>query len=401
MLAFGITRAKSQRASSAGVASLAMFGLLVPLLALIAFPVNTMAQSDWAAPRTVFIPETGQTIDGVFLDQWRSGGGVNAYGNPITAELTEDGQTVQYYEYARFEYVPEDPDGIVVHFGNIGEELKPVTVFRTMPNLSGSGGSSGTLSYLANETRAWIPLSAAVAAQADTDARTYVPETQHSVQHGFKDFWDSTGGASYLGNPISEEFQGASGVRYQVFERGKLAWSELDGVHMLPVGSILAKQYNLDTTGTPTSDYPTYSEDLFIEPTPEPEEALPSGVSGELWIEINLSAQYMTVWDGSIVLAETYVSTGRDGFDTPPGTFYINSKVEFQTMEGVLGGEYYNVPDVPWVMYFTDMGHAIHGTYWHDNFGTPMSHGCVNLPMGFAEWLYGIADVGTRVEIHY
>jgi lipoprotein-anchoring transpeptidase ErfK/SrfK len=167
---------------------------------------------------------------------------------------------------------------------------------------------------------------------------------------------------------------------------------------MLPVGSILAKQYNLDTTGTPTSDYPTYSEDLFIEPTPEP---LPNTVSGELWIEVNLSAQYMTVWDGSNVLAETYVSTGRDGFDTPPGTFYVNSKLEFQTMEGVLGGEYYNVPDVPWVMYFTDLGHAIHGTYWHDNFGTPMSHGCINLPMDFAEWLYGIADIGTRIEIHY
>jgi lipoprotein-anchoring transpeptidase ErfK/SrfK len=375
-----------------------LIGLLVPLLALIAFPTKTMAQSDWAPPRTVFIPETGQTIDGVFLDQWRSGGGAVAYGNPITAELTENDHIVQYYEYARFEYVPEDPDGIVVHLGNIGEELKPVTVFRTVPNLTGSGGNAGTLSYLANETRAWIPLSDSAGAQESTDTRTYVPETRHSVQHGFKDFWESTGGADYLGNPISEEFQGPRGVRYQMFERGKLAWSEVDGVHMLPVGSILAKQYNLDTTGTPTSDYPTYSEDLFVEPTPEP---LPNAVSGELWIDINISAQYMTVWDGSNVLAETYVSTGRDGFDTPPGTFYVNSKVEFQTMEGVLGGEYYNVPDVPWVMYFTDLGHAIHGTYWHDSFGTPMSHGCVNLPMDFAEWLYGIADIGTRIEIHY
>jgi len=398
MLAFGETRARSRRASGVSVAALALIGLLIPLLALVASPVKTAAQTDWAPPRTVFISETGQTIDGVFLDQWRAGGGVNAYGYPITAELTENDRVVQYYEYARFEYVPEDPDGIVVHLGNIGEELKPVTVFRTMPNLSGSGGSAGTLAYLANETRAWIPLSDAAGTQLDNDTGTFVPETGHSVQHGFKDFWETTGGAAYLGNPISEEFQGARGVRYQVFERGKLAWSEVDGVHMLPVGSILAKQYNLDTTGTPTSDYPTYAEDLFIEPTPEP---LPNAVSGELWIEVNLSSQYMTVWDGSNVLAETYVSTGRDGFDTPPGTFYISYKLEFQTMEGVLGGEYYNVPDVPWVMYFTEMGHAIHGTYWHDNFGTPMSHGCVNLPMDFAEWLYGIAESGTRIEIHY
>jgi lipoprotein-anchoring transpeptidase ErfK/SrfK len=399
MLAYGGTRVARQRVSGGVFATFALFGLLIPLLALIAFPATSLAQSDWAPPRTVFIPETGHTIDGVFLDQWRAGGGANAYGYPITAELTENDHIVQYYEYARFEYVPEDPNGIVVHLGNIGEELKPVTVFRTTPNLTGS--SSGSLSYLAHETRAWIPLSDAEAGQADTDTRVYVPETRHTVQHGFKDFWESTGGAAYLGNPITEEYQGPKGVRYQVFERGKLAWSETDGVYMLPVGTILAKQYNLDTTGTPTSDYPTYSEELFIEPTPEPEAGLPTGATGELWIEVNLSSQYMTVWDGSSVLAETYVSTGREGFDTPPGTFYISYKLEFQTMEGVLGGEYYNVPDVPWVMYFTDVGHAIHGTYWHENFGAVMSHGCVNLPMDFAEWLYGIAEPGTRIEIHY
>ncbi len=401
MLAFGGMRAASRRATGASVATLALVGLLVPLIALIAFPVKTMAQSDWAAPRTVFIPETGQTIDGVFLDQWRTGGGANAYGNPITAELTENGHTVQYYEYARFEYVPDDPDGIVVQLGNIGEELKPVTVFRTVPNLSGTGGTDGTLSAMANEARAWIPLTSAEAAQPDTATRTYVPDTKHTVQNGFKDFWESTGGAAYLGNPVSEEYQGSHGVRYQTFERGKLGWSDVDGVYMLPVGTILAKQYKLDTTGTPTSDYPTYSEDLFIEPTPEPSAELPGAVSGELWIDVNLSSEYLVVYDGSSSIAETYVSTGREGFETPTGTFYINSKIEMQTMEGVLGGEYYNVPDVPWVMYFTDVGHALHGTYWHNNFGTPMSHGCINLPMDFAEWLYGIAPEGTRVEIHY
>ena len=122
---------------------------------------------------------------------------------------------------------------------------------------------------MAHEARAWIPLTKAETAQPDSDTRTYVAETRHSVQNGFKDFWQSTGGADYLGNPLTEEFDG-NGVRYQVFERGKLGWTATDGVYMLPVGTILAKQYKLDTTGTPTSDYPTYSEDLFIEPTPEP-----------------------------------------------------------------------------------------------------------------------------------
>jgi lipoprotein-anchoring transpeptidase ErfK/SrfK len=52
-------------------------------------------------------------------------------------------------------------------------------------------------------------------------------------------------------------------------------------------------------------------------------------------------------------------------------------------------------------MYFTNRGHAIHGTYWHNNFGAVMSHGCVNLPLEFAEWLYAWAPVGVRVEIHH
>jgi lipoprotein-anchoring transpeptidase ErfK/SrfK len=156
---------------------------------------------------------------------------------------------------------------------------------------------------------------------------------------------------------------------------------------MVPIGNELVSRRGISTEPVAQGDIPTYDEALFVAP--------------ELWIEVNLSAQYMTVWVGNEVILETYVSTGRPGFDTPTGTFYVNTKLESQTMEGVLGGEYYNVPDVPWVMYFTDVGHAIHGTYWHNNFGYVMSHGCVNLPLDIAEYLYSITPIGTRVEIHY
>jgi lipoprotein-anchoring transpeptidase ErfK/SrfK len=68
-------------------------------------------------------------------------------------------------------------------------------------------------------------------------------------------------------------------------------------------------------------------------------------------------------------------------------------------MAGVLGGESYNVPKVPDVLYFTNRGHAIHGTYWHENFGVPMSHGCINLPMDVADWMYAWAPLGMAVLI--
>lgn len=116
-------------------------------------------------------------------------------------------------------------------------------------------------------------------------------------------------------------------------------------------------------------------------------------------IMVSIGQQMMWAMKGDQVVLNSYVSTGRAGFDTPLGTYAILTKIPSQTMEGVIGGEYYNVPDVPWVMYFTNGGHALHGTYWHSNFGTPMSHGCVNLPMDVAAWLYDWAPVGTPVLI--
>jgi lipoprotein-anchoring transpeptidase ErfK/SrfK len=116
-------------------------------------------------------------------------------------------------------------------------------------------------------------------------------------------------------------------------------------------------------------------------------------------IVVSISQQMLWAYKGDQVVLNSYVSTGRSGFDTPLGSFAVLSKLPSQTMEGVIGGEYYNVPDVPWVLYFTNGGHALHGTYWHNNFGTPMSHGCINLPMDVAAWLYDWAPLGTPVLV--
>ena len=116
-------------------------------------------------------------------------------------------------------------------------------------------------------------------------------------------------------------------------------------------------------------------------------------------IVVSISRQVVWAFRGEKVVLSSYVSTGKAGFDTPTGSFAVLTKLPLQTMEGVIGGEYYNVPDVPSVLYFTDRGHALHGTYWHNNFGTPMSHGCVNLPLDVAAWLYNWAPVGTPVLI--
>jgi len=354
---------------------------------------TSSGREPWSAPRTVYIPETGQSIDGVFLDFWRANDGIANYGYPITPEIQQNGHVVQYYEYARLEYWPEDPDGVIVQLGNIGEELRPKLVQRVAVPASGKAKKSTTVRDMAGFAQAWMPLSDEVASQANTDNWRYVPETDHSVRYGFKSFWENSGEAAYLGNPLTEEYA-LNGTTYQIFECGQLAWEDGKDPWMVPLGPMVAKKYSISTDSTEQGDLPIYSEDLFVAPTPEP------GSGGERWVEISLGSQYLWAWEGDTVVMETYVSTGREGFETPEGTFYVLSKLESQTMEGVLGGEYYNVPDVPWVMYFTDGGHALHGTYWHNNFGTPMSHGCVNLPMDVAAWMYDWAPMGMRVEIH-
>jgi lipoprotein-anchoring transpeptidase ErfK/SrfK len=119
-------------------------------------------------------------------------------------------------------------------------------------------------------------------------------------------------------------------------------------------------------------------------------------------VVVSLGAQRLWAYEGEHVVLSTWVSTGTaetPEVATPIGQYRILVKRPLETMTGTVNGEPYQVKDVPYVMYFTDEGHALHGTYWHNNFGSPMSHGCVNLPMDVAEWMYRWAPEGTAVTI--
>ena len=124
--------------------------------------------------------------------------------------------------------------------------------------------------------------------------------------------------------------------------------------------------------------------------------------TGDKEVVVSLGAQRLWAYEGEEMILTTLVSTGTaqtPEVATPIGHWRILAKLPMETMTGTIDGEPYEVDDVPYVMYFTDEGHALHGTYWHNNFGTPMSHGCVNLPMDVAEWMYRWAPEGTAVTI--
>lgn len=121
----------------------------------------------------------------------------------------------------------------------------------------------------------------------------------------------------------------------------------------------------------------------------------------EKWIEVSLSEQKLRAWEGNKLVMEFPISSGKWS-PTPKGTYNIWYKTRSQVMSGGSQdlGTYYYLPNVPHNMFFYK-GYAIHGAYWHNNFGQPMSHGCVNSPLASAaqvfEWAGPVVPEGQNV----
>lgn len=141
--------------------------------------------------------------------------------------------------------------------------------------------------------------------------------------------------------------------------------------------------------------------------------------NAEKHIEVDLTNQRLYAYQGDKVVLEFPVSTGKWGW-TPTGEFRIWIKLLYTRMEGGSGNDYYNLPNVPYTMFFYNdkvpksRGFALHGAYWHNNFGYPMSHGCINIrpsdaamlyewatPISESNTTYASADnLGTRITIY-
>jgi lipoprotein-anchoring transpeptidase ErfK/SrfK len=171
---------------------------------------------------------------------------------------------------------------------------------------------------------------------------------------------------------------------------------------LTPTPTITPTPTNTPTpTSTPTvTPIPTETSTPAPYPTVPPQtsyENPPSGVDAdERWIDVDLSQQMVYAYVGSELVNSFLVSTGTSAHPTVTGRYHIYVKYLYDDMSG----PGYFLPDVPYVMYFYS-GYSLHGTYWHHNFGTPMSHGCVNMYTPDAEWLFNWASVGTLVNVHY
>ena len=326
--------------------------------------------------QTVYFPQTGHHLSNRsgFLNFWRANGQVGTFGYPITEELVERGRIVQYFERARLEFHPELATDQQVQLGLIGREMLAIQ------------GTPDGLDDPQNGAR-------------------YFPETRHTLGGTFARAWDKRGGLRVFGFPLSETVD-EQGRSVQYFERAKLVYLP-EQTNAFLTGQAAMRGFPIDTLGeVQLSDLGRQLAQLrSINIAPLPQLLGTLTWDPALWerrIEVNLSEQWLSAYEGNLLVYRAPVATGRDGFNTPVGEYAIYSKYDEQTMAGCLGDECWTVPNIPWVQYVVG-GVALHGTYWHNAHGTGvrMSHGCINLRVDDAEWLYKWAAVGTRVIISY
>lgn len=240
-----------------------------------------------------------------------------------------------------------------------------------IPGVASPGGSATVPSVAADPSQTTVPAAPAVPAAPITVPPTTAPPAAPAVQ-------------TYIVQ--AGEGLAAIGRKLNVY------WPLIAEANNLTDPNTI---YQGMTLKIPASDAaapaPTTMETSTGVP-PGPPPSLPTGK----YIKIVLREQRVYAYENGVLVHTTLGSTGLPGTPTVQGDFKIYLKYTSQLMTG----PGYYLPGVPWVMYFYE-SYGLHGTYWHHNWGHPMSHGCVNLPTDEALWYYNWADVGTPVHVEW
>lgn len=370
-----------------------------------------LPQAHAQSAEPLYFPASGHTLndDAGFLSFWQAHEGEQLLGLPISEALNGEAGLYQYFERGRLEQVTNASGSTSVIAGAVAREYL-ATLYRSFP---------------------------AAPARAEQLGMRYFKDTKHAVAEPFLTFWEERGALALFGPPISEpvweltsvgqrQVQYFTNVRLErdasmagtpaeisVSDLGRVL-AGLQGIDLAsvdnpgfqqagPAAMVDADVGVLNPTAVPAPPAPVVAVVPVAKPAqPKPGVPVRTAVRGAKRIVVNLSEQWLYAYEGDVQVFDAPVSTGRDGMETPTGTYAVYAKLPVQTMDGVLNGEYWVVPEVPNVMYIFG-GVAIHGTYWHNRFGTGarLSHGCINLPLRSASWMYQWAPVGTPVRVTY
>ena len=356
---------------------------------------------------TVWVEATGHTMSSVLLDYWRATGREELFGNPISEPFeTPDGIWSQVMEKGVIQYLPDlmwtlEP---FVRFMPAGRMLLADLNggFRSDGKRMGGGGNP--------RSGAWASPEA-----AHTDVVGGGGEAGIEVAERFQRWYAEREATWYLGQPLTPPIS-EGGRPAQWFEGGLLVEGD-EGPELAPLGEELAARIGIDTTPVEQGDVPVDSEALFLT-VPNPYPAANAAGPGRKRIEVDVTAQTVRFYQGDAIALESLISTGLWPNKTEVGNFRVRYKKRLEDMRGATdadnkviwvagdGGEPppgsipYGVDDVPNVLYINQQAEALHGTYWHNNFGQVMSHGCINLPLDVAAFAYEWTPLGTPVRVY-
>jgi hypothetical protein len=362
----------------------------------------------------VYVSETGHTVEGQMLDYWRANGAAAVYGNPISEVFAApNGFYSQAFERGIFQY---NPDWTLTD--NPTVRLMP-TGRKSLSDRTETSRADGRRTRGDRRLSAWTPgwENETRAAEVANEGGRYSEDTGYSISGEFGAWYDSHEGWFYIGEPISEPLR-ERGMTVQYFEKTILVAGP-DGVVPAALPLEHPERYGFETTPVENAGLPEFSEALFLtEPNPYGVDA--ASIPGRKRIVVDLDNQTLTAYQGGEIILQTLVSTGVDPNDTEIGAFHVRIKFPEKDMTGVTNGEgevtsvgtevenapgdedggtEYLVQDVPDVMFINYEAEALHGAYWHNNFGQRMSHGCINLPLDVAAYLYDWAPLGTAVTV--
>ena len=292
------------------------------------------------------------------LAWWLQYGREDGLGWPITEQLLVGGRRLQYFERGALALAPtsRDPLGVA-----------PVDLGRPYASRSSDR-------------------------QPEAEAAHFFPQTGHGVHPAVWPYHRENGGVYRFGYPLAPAVVGDGGL-WQVFDRAVL--SESGGrVTDLRLGLMEAERLRLPTGPVERARHAPIVDLAALEPV--------YGPPSDRRAEVDLTRQVVTFFDGDEPVRVAATSTGIYPDFTPPGRYRVFVRVPRARM--ISNGStsaVYDLDDVQHIQYFTDNWIGFHYAYWHDEFGTARSAGCVNLRLHDSSWAWDFCDNGTPVVVHY
>jgi lipoprotein-anchoring transpeptidase ErfK/SrfK len=372
-----------------------------------------------------YFPETGHTISGRFVSHWSLHGDLAIFGKPVSEPFEDriDGKEVTVQAFERMILEDRGDDGFFARPVNrervVRDGLRESHPFRPAPPTSGStklvSSPQGLRLRDAPSTDSDV-----VAVLLDNAEFISVPGEDGAWIPGYADGYSGWVSSEFLVEPpplpeVSIENWNPSiwqGVTLSETNVRSEPTTSAPIVETLPFRTPVTVEAWVEGEEVfeGASQWSKLSEGRYVytrnvgraapvAPPPLPPDAPAEG----RWIDVHLTQQLMTAYEGREPVRVIVTTTGMSGWETPEGTFWISVRVPNETMRsGAIGAEhFYQLDNVLYTQYFTPEGHAIHYAWWRTptTIGRPGSHGCLNTLLEDARFLWDWADVGTRLFI--